>query len=129
MGKNMLFTFHHVSIKTGIRQIPYVNGTHSHSTMYLLKQYIALFRVVNEIYSHSTMYLLKPGSTALVRVTISIFTFHHVSIKTKHVYAYEYKTPKFTFHHVSIKTNSGGVHVETIADSHSTMYLLKQRKI
>ena len=55
-------------------------------------------------YSHSTMYLLK---LKLPRIGSenSIFTFHHVSIKTtsRNIILLEYI--KFTFHHVSIKTS------------------------
>ena len=55
-----IFTFHHVSIKTLVSLLLFVQIHHSHSTMYLLKQ----FCIATSIR------------------TVATFTFHHVSIKT-----------------------------------------------
>ena len=56
----MTFTFHYVSIKTGMRQS------------------------LNELYLHlhSTMYLLKLCVPVLADSYAFVFTFHYVSIKT-----------------------------------------------
>ena len=56
----VLFTFHHVSIKTACIPLSPQSQIHSHSTMYLLKPYRANYSVIDEYDSHSTMYLLKP---------------------------------------------------------------------
>ena len=70
--------------------------------MYLLKPKATEVTEIGIINLHSTMYLLKPlGSRALG--TAALFTFHHVSIKTKSL---------ITF--LSLKFYL-----------HSTMYLLK----
>ena len=55
----------------------------------------------------------------------SVFTFHHVSIKTRVLQKIKTLLLAFTFHHVSIKTCSTMSFCSTSTDSHSTMYLLK----
>ena len=59
--------------------------------------------MIREEHSHSTMYLLKPNGIDEEAVTVTEFTFHHVSIKTEML--------------------------QTLGkygrNSHSTMYLLK----
>ena len=123
------FTFHHVSIKTILINIANCALFHSHSTMYLLKLWI----------------LLPRGSLKYP------FTFHHVSIKTllsakinvrqtySHSTMYLLKLNAsaqcvtnligFTFHHVSIKTQCLQILLLSLIDSHSTMYLLKPNTI
>ena len=56
--------------------------THSHSTMYLLKLTVPHQMTVVLRYSHSTMYLLKLMLSGMTE-NVKVFTFHHVSIKTK----------------------------------------------
>ena len=71
--------------------------------MYLLKHLSSQYSLFCIRYSHSTMYLLKL-KIAVYNVKYTIFTFHHVSIKTSSkIFAYVFGRT-FTFHHVSIKT-------------------------
>ena len=59
MNPSKPFTFHHVSIKTIIKEMKGRFMSNSHSTMYLLK-HVSYSWVSNQDYdSHSTMYLLK----------------------------------------------------------------------
>ena len=58
------FTFHHVSIKTQIKQIRKEVDINSHSTMYLLKLIQILKLSCAYYHSHSTMYLLKRRNNA-----------------------------------------------------------------
>ena len=101
----MLFTFHHVSIKTIVLSHTEIVDSHSHSTMYLLK--LSQLEYIHEAYkhSHSTMYLLKPN-VEYFDLYEEIFTFHHVSIKTLGTQCELYLPYVFTFHHVSIKTDT-----------------------
>ena len=57
------------------------------------------------------------------------FTFHHVSIKTPRIYDNGSNDRKFTFHHVSIKTDQPREDITIFVNSHSTMYLLKQKTL
>ncbi len=124
-------------------KIPYL--LYLHSTMYLLKLSCYQSKRSAHRYLHSTMYLLKRNSFWYFNLK-TLFTFHHVSIKTckplaqVQVVGYLHSTmyllklrchnaskflKRFTFHHVSIKTTD--VRVERLQDInlHSTMYLLK----
>ena len=56
------------------------------------------------LYLHSTMYLLKLNFFCKI-LHKNIFTFHHVSIKTRETFYKKGGEKKFTFHHVSIKTH------------------------
>ena len=100
----MLFTFHHVSIKTMNLCHLYQRFPDSHSTMYLLKRRYPAHGSTAMTNSHSTMYLLKPSAPIFSFSFEPSFTFHHVSIKTTSFLSKFYKTGIFTFHHVSIKT-------------------------
>ena len=51
------------------------------------------------------MYLLKLQCIAVIICSHSLFTFHHVSIKTSFLIVKDVCSFVFTFHHVSIKTN------------------------
>ena len=53
------FTFHHVSIKTSNEDMLPDEQIYSHSTMYLLKHDLLYHHLRYYIHSHSTMYLLK----------------------------------------------------------------------
>ena len=99
------FTFHHVSIKTNSSYHLFLAVHHSHSTMYLLKLDIVTDTIYELTHSHSTMYLLKPMPTNEYNAKVSLFTFHHVSIKTYTFKCAGKGTVLFTFHHVSIKTS------------------------
>ena len=99
------FTFHHVSIKTTIREMKGRFLNNSHSTMYLLKQDIS-----SETFDKG-----------------SLFTFHHVSIKTLLQVRKNKIYIIFTFHHVSIKTLFVEASPTCGTNSHSTMYLLKPK--
>ena len=57
------------------------------------------------------------------------FTFHHVSIKTIPANAKIFRGNLFTFHHVSIKTDQPREDITIFVNSHSTMYLLKQKTL
>ena len=70
------------------------------------------------------MYLLKPAWNILMSGR-SVFTFHHVSIKTVTSSTPAPSLLVFTFHHVSIKTDSQNQIEFHHEHSHSTMYLLK----
>ena len=59
---------------------------------------------------------------------MSLFTFHHVSIKTSYDLLYKEPGTTFTFHHVSIKTFNIHQQRNIHPNSHSTMYLLKPQK-
>ena len=82
-------------------------GTHSHSTMYLLKLHRCIRSFPDSAHSHSTMYLLKLIAPQPMYFATFAFTFHHVSIKTVK----------------EIREKAGITH------SHSTMYLLKPKHI
>ena len=56
---------------------------------------------------------------------VSLFTFHHVSIKTFNKWICKRCGYSFTFHHVSIKTQNSCLQHPVHNHSHSTMYLLK----
>ena len=122
----IIFTFHHVSIKTFSvsGQLPMQEKFTFHHVS--IKTILKTILHPPKNYSHSTMYLLKP-SKIFANVFGITFTFHHVSIKTI------YHTPKhrlalqFTFHHVSIKTVLLVITFTYNIHSHSTMYLLKHR--
>ena len=82
LGINV-FTFHYVSIKTSYPYVMPCRYIYLHSTMYLLKRTLPIYndRVLFNL--HSTMYLLKPSAFSQQSFTLSRFTFHYVSIKTK----------------------------------------------
>ena len=75
---------------------------------------------------HSTMYLLKLYFFRLLLMSLSLFTFHYVSIKTL-ISFFKATTPfLFTFHYVSIKTYLKLSYIfHLLSYLHSTMYLLK----
>ena len=122
----MLFTFHHVSIKTMNLCHLYQRFPDSHSTMYLLKRRYPAHGSTAMTNSHSTMYLLKHLLQVRKNKIYIIFTFHHVSIKTGNAYKKCNRIRTFTFHHVSIKTPRENLLPNRPANSHSTMYLLKR---
>ena len=122
--QSLIFTFHHVSIKTHQKQMKIIKQFNLHSTMYLLKQDLHYWIFTRSTNLHSTMYLLKLWYVKSLMSTRK-FTFHHVSIKTvttvdvlllhynlhSTMYLLKLKTIiavigayVFTFHHVSIKT-------------------------
>ena len=59
--RRLIFTFHHVSIKTQMVQKIHQKFINSHSTMYLLKLHLLYQTLTLHMYSHSIMYLLKPS--------------------------------------------------------------------
>ena len=98
------FTFHHVSIKTHNEFLMNLLNHHSHSTMYLLKRFLAVLQATLTLNSHSTMYLLKHELISLVEnaglnshSTMYLLKLHLIEKCLMEL-------PKFTFHHVSIKT-------------------------
>ena len=99
----VLFTFHHVSIKTLVAKHyckVIISFTFHHVS---IKTYKTAKADYEKKYSHSTMYLLK-RPISFTMISSVVFTFHHVSIKTK-------KLPQAL--------------EKALANSHSTMYLLK----
>ena len=99
----ILFTFHHVSIKTPRYTQVHQKYIHSHSTMYLLKLYVL----------------------ALFFLAVILFTFHHVSIKTVITVMpiVVMNDSHSTMYLLKLKNMTNGV-LSTV-HSHSTMYLLK----
>ena len=95
--------------------------------MYLLKHDLSSRYKHHPYYSHSTMYLLKHLHHLQFFVSVVLFTFHHVSIKTGTSVDTSLPNAKFTFHHVSIKTHLSTFEYVFRCDSHSTMYLLKHQ--
>ena len=98
-----IFTFHNVSINTGIRS----------------PEWCWCFRTL-----HSTMFLLIRWPAMTSWATVEVFTFHNVSINTSFQDDSFRADLRFTFHNVSINTKSriwtdGSVHA-----LHSTMFLL-----
>ena len=121
----LLFTFHHVSIKTICNLNLIFLNINSHSTMYLLKL------IVDHAFSafkKFTFHHVSIKTCGYFRIYISKveFTFHHVSIKTSPYVACWSERNGFTFHHVSIKTNIDMDTYDIYYYSHSTMYLLKR---
>ena len=99
----LIFTFHHVSIKTAT----------SSDAWYTM--FVFTFHHVS----------IKTKHSLGVSFLILIFTFHHVSIKTPCDSSFYKICRSFTFHHVSIKTYDGLPVWDDDLHSHSTMYLLK----
>ena len=98
------FTFHHVSIKTTIREMKGRFLNNSHSTMYLLKPYLPLQELFQVLDSHSTMYLLKHDEFLnLVSCLMHSHSTMYLLKRYHIVIAFTFHR-KFTFHHVSIKT-------------------------
>ena len=120
------FTFHNVSIKSVYAPAQWPQGFALHSTMYLLNP--GLRKIARRRWSslHSTMYLLNLFLYSCQYLSESPFTFHNVSIKSGGAKRDELHRRSFTFHNVSIKShypvnsNSGEYPL------HSTMYLLNQ---
>mgnify|MGYP001651091187 CR=1 FL=1 len=100
----IVFTFHHVSIKT--TALPFES----------LPVYLFTFHHVS----------IKTVDICAIFPLKLIFTFHHVSIKTNSFKVLNPLSFKFTFHHVSIKTLSVLLSLQPVPHSHSTMYLLKR---
>ncbi len=115
--------------------------------MYLLKPVNPFSISLFAFYLHSTMYLLKLYFLNNTKHCSSLFTFHHVSIKTytgfrqiarlKYLHSTMYLLKRgipekyggisiFTFHHVSIKTRMYRKRSQRERNLHSTMYLLKR---
>ena len=85
---NQYFTFHNVSIKTFNFATHLLPVFSLHSTMFLLKRVI-ISRIPEFYFTlHSTMFLLKRSTPRSSISWSQIFTFHNVSIKTRHVLNY-----------------------------------------
>ena len=97
------FTFHYVSISTGISSIVTGSIIYLHSTMYLFQHE----ELSDEINSHLFTFHYVSISTNLIAMVIEVFTgftFHYVSISTKVLNNVGSLINKFTFHYVSIST-------------------------
>ena len=99
---NKCFTFHNVSIKSGVN--------HTALTAF----YTSL---------HSTMSLLNP-MPRLPFIANSVFTFHNVSIKSRFSSLFKTNDFTFTFHDVSIKSIERYERNARRIPLHSTMFLL-----
>ena len=120
---SMIFTFHHVSIKTEFPSfflLERVKFTFHHVS---IKTYLPIHLPARrQTHSHSTMYLLKLNPSCRWLPRIQVFTFHHVSIKTITV------TLSYNSHSTMylLKLNSFISYNLAFLNSHSTMYLLKR---
>ena len=80
--RSVRFTFHNVSIKTGVAILSTSDSLHLHSTMFLLKHNRFASGIESKPNLHSTMFLLKPLDDIKKALNVTLFTFHNVSIKT-----------------------------------------------
>ena len=120
-----LFTFHYVSIKTRIEVYSRCFFYNLHSTMYLLKRYTIYWQFANDTNLHSTMYLLKQEE--LHAEHYMRYNLHSTMYLLKLLASLKRNAILlFTFHYVSIKTKHGDSDYSLELYLHSTMYLLKQ---
>ena len=103
---DVFFTFHNVSIKSGLPTLEVFRENALHSTMYLLNRL-----------------------TGLTADTSYTFTFHNVSIKSCSGLQAPSKQLYFTFHNVSIKSILRPLVYRCLFTLHSTMYLLNPRPL
>ena len=78
-------------------------------------------------YLHSTMYLLNLIFAAYIIHKTEWFTFHYVSIKSGDALGMATGAIRFTFHYVSIKSAGALSKLGSVANLHSTMYLLNPK--
>ena len=96
------FTFHYVSINTGICASSFVNPI------------LFTFHYVS----------INTTTPNFFKSSISHFTFHYVSINTCRVFCIASTTSFFTFHYVSINTMCIWILPDGYRTLHSTMFLL-----
>ena len=121
----VLFTFHHVSIKTLVAKhyCKVIISFTFHHVSIKTKTY-ACCCVFNKSFTFHHVSIKTLLKRYLAWVT-KRFTFHHVSIKTFQSAHTIHTALEFTFHHVSIKTLDALTGIPPKPNSHSTMYLLK----
>ncbi len=75
----------------------------------------------NTVYLHSTLFILKQKFSAVTLVSLNVFTFHSVYIKTKKLKEHRKRQYQFTFHSVYIKTRTVELYymINTIFTFHS----------
>ena len=117
------FTFHNVSISTTERPQILPAQPPLHSTMYLFlpRTYLLMSCLWHTL--HSTMYLFLPWGQQLLFTHSTSFTFHNVSISTQCRHGHDRRKSNFTFHNVSISTCQKPCTAVNQQTLHSTMYL------
>ena len=119
-----IFTFHYVSISTGLRQPTAAGLLHLHSTMYLFQHTGRGPKEIPQYNLHSTMYLfqhvLKNSQITRYPIYIPLCIYFNASSMTLTITQYA-----FTFHYVSISTFSFTIWFTKLRYLHSTMYLFQ----
>ena len=142
----MNFTFHDVSINTGLVADAMKDVQTLHSTMFLLipgfcvrlriqknalhsTMFLLILQAIVDLIKtfsslHSTMFLLIQSSNLVFSSCRICFTFHDVSINTGQYFNYRRRRSVFTFHDVSINTSKSAPCYMFELTLHSTMFLL-----
>ena len=120
----MNFTFHDVSINTGLVADAMKDVQTLHSTMFLLIPGFCVRLRIQKNALHSTMFLLiLQAIVDLIKTFSSLHSTMFLLIQSSNL-VFSSCRICFTFHDVSINTNNGGIAGPSYVTLHSTMFLL-----